>query len=144
MMGKEDYLTDRLDDQIDWYDKKAGWNQGWFKRLQVIIIVSGALVPFLSGLVPGDLIVSKIAIGLLGVVVAALTAILGLYKFQENWIQYRITCESLKREKHIFQAGVAPYAEDDAFDLLVERVESLISSEHTNWVSQGTAPPAGA
>ncbi len=143
-MGKEEYLDKRLEDQIKWYDDKAAWNQKWFKRLQVVVIVSGVLVPFLSGLAPGDEFWTKFSVGLLGVLVAALTAVLGLYKFQENWIQYRITCESLKREKYIFTAGVAPYANSDAFDLLVERVESLISKEHTNWVSQGTAKPGSA
>ncbi len=143
-MGKEDYLEARLEDQITWYDDKAAWNQKWFKRLQVIVIVAGASVPFLSGLTSGEDVLSKVLIGSLGVLIAALTAVLGLYKFQENWIQYRITCESLKREKYIFSAGVAPYSGADAFDLLVERVESLISSEHTNWVSQGTVAPSNA
>lgn len=141
-MGKEDYLGARLEDQITWYDEKAAWNQKRFKLLQVFIIVAGSLIPFISGLAPGEDFWTKVLIGGLGVAIAALTAVLGLYKFQENWIQYRITCESLKREKHIFSAGVAPYAGTDAFVLLVARVESLISSEHTNWVSQGTATPA--
>jgi len=143
-VGKTEYLENRLEDQIAWYDDKAEWNQNWFKRLQVIVIVAGALVPFLSGLTPGEEVWSKVLVGSLGVMIAAFTAVLGLYKFQENWIQYRITCESLKREKHVFSAGVAPYAGTDAFDLLVSRVESLISSERTNWVSQGTATPGNA
>ena len=143
MMGKEEYLKDRLDDQIRWYGDKAAWNQRWHKRLQVIIIVAGALIPFVSIFDSGEIAWARILVGLLGVVVAALTAIIGLYKFQENWIQYRFTCESLKREKHTFQAGVEPYADDDAFDVLVGRVESLISSENANWVSQGSAAPGG-
>jgi hypothetical protein len=138
-MGNQEYLENRLEDQILWYDDKAVWNQKWFKRLQVIVIAAGALVPFISGLAPGEDLWGKVLVGSLGVVIVALTAVLGLYKFQENWIQYRITSESLKREKHIFLAGVEPYAGGDAFNLLVERVESLISSEHTNWVSQGAA-----
>jgi hypothetical protein len=143
-MGKEEYLEDRLDDQIKWYGDKAAWNQRWHKRLQVMIIVAGALIPFVSGFESGEIIWTKILVGVLGVVVAALTAILGLYKFQENWIQYRFTCESLKREKHTFLAGVAPYAGDDAFDVLVGRVETLISSENAAWVSRGTATTGGA
>ena len=138
-MENQEYLENRLEDQISWYDNKSSWNQKWFKRLQVIVIVAGALIPFVSGLAPGEETWTKVFIGMLGVAIAAITAVLGLYKFQENWIQYRITCESLKREKHVFLAGVDPYGDDRAFELLVERVESLISSEHTNWVSQGTA-----
>ena len=140
-MGKEEYIERRLEDQISWYGDKAAWNQKWFKRLQVIVIVAAALIPFVSGLAATDSIWDEFIVGALGVLVAALTALLGLYKFQENWIQYRSTCESLKREKHVFLAGVSPYSGDEAFELLVERVESLISSEHTNWVNQGAATP---
>jgi hypothetical protein len=31
MMKEEQYLTDRLQDQIDWYDQKSQFNQKWFK-----------------------------------------------------------------------------------------------------------------
>ena len=133
-MGKEDYIEQRLEDQIAWYDDKAGWNQRWFKRLQVVIIVAGALVPFVSGLGTDAGVWDDVVVGVL---VAALTAVLGLYKFQENWVQYRATAESLKREKYVFLAGVPPYAGDEAFDLLVERVEGLMLSEHANWAKQG-------
>ena len=136
-MGREDYIVQRLEDQISWYDDKAGWNQRWFRRLQVFIIVAGALVPFVSGLGSTASVWDDAFVGVLGVLIAALTAVLGLYKFQENWVQYRTTAESLKREKYIFLAGVHPYSGGDAFELLVERVEGLISSEHDNWAKQG-------
>lgn len=78
----------------------------------------------------------KIAIGLLGVAIAAIAAILGLYNFQENWIKYRTTCESLKKEKFKFLTQVSPYDGDNAFTLLVEHVEGLISKENTDWSQQ--------
>jgi len=43
------YLKERLEDQIDWYDRKSISNQKSFKRLQVLIIVASATIPFLSG-----------------------------------------------------------------------------------------------
>ena len=46
-MNQEDYLKDRLDNQIDWYDKKSQWNQKWFKRLQVFQLIAAAIIPFL-------------------------------------------------------------------------------------------------
>ena len=75
-------------------------------------------------------------IGLLGLVVAAIAAILGLYNFQENWIKYRATCESLKKEKFKFITQVSPYDDDNTFALLVEHVEDLISKENTDWSQQ--------
>lgn len=141
-MNQEEYLKQRLDDQIDWYDRKSSWNQKWYKRLQVILLVAAATIPFLSGYVSevpaaeSGLPWVKISIGLLGVAIAAIAAVLGLYNFQENWIKYRTTCESLKKEKYKFLTGVLPYDDDNAFTLLVEHVEGLISKENTDWSQQ--------
>ena len=135
-MDENEYLEKRLDDQIDWYDKKSVYSQKWFKRLQVVAIVGAAIIPFLSGYMSEEYICMKIAIGFLGLIVAAVTAILGLYQFQENWIEYRTTCESLKHEKYVYLTKTTPYDDKNALALLVERVETLISKENTNWTRQ--------
>jgi len=77
----------------------------------------------------------KIIVGLLGLVIAAITAVLGLYQFQENWLEYRTTCETLRHEKYLFLAKASPYNKEEPFLLLVERIEGLISKENTNWQS---------
>ena len=135
-MDENEYLEKRLDNQINWYDKKSADNQKWFKRLQVIAIVGAAMIPFLSGYMSEEYIWMKITIGFLGLIVAMITVILGLYQFQENWIEYRTTCESLKHEKYIYLTKSPPYDDKNAFVLLVERVETLISKENTNWTRQ--------
>tara|TARA_B100000787_G_C16050418_1_gene230977 strand:+ start:226 stop:681 length:456 start_codon:yes stop_codon:yes gene_type:complete len=134
-ISQDDYFEERLDNQIDWYDRKSIQSQRWFKRLQVIVIVSSATIPFLSGYMDSETLYLKIAIGILGLVIAAITAVLGLYQFQENWLEYRTTCETLRHEKYLFLAKAAPYNEEEPFLLLVERVEGLISKENTNWQS---------
>lgn len=134
-MDQEEYLKERLESQIDWYDKKSIKNQNWFKRLQVIVIVASATIPFLSGYMDETTLYLKIIVGLLGLTIAAATAILGLYQFQENWLEYRTTCETLRHEKYLFLTGASPYDEGEPFMLLVERVEGLISKENTNWQS---------
>lgn len=135
-MNTEQYMQERVDDQIEWYDRKSGSNQKWFKRLQVLVLISAATIPFLSGYIGEDDAWINILIGMLGLFIAAITAILGLYNFQENWIKYRTTCESLKKEKYKFLTGIPPYDNDNAFTLLVEHVEGLISKENTDWSQQ--------
>lgn len=129
------YLKDRLEDQIAWYDRKSISNQKAFKRLQVLIIVASATIPFLSGFMDESTLFLRIVVGLLGLAIATATAILGLYQFQENWLEYRTTCETLRHEKYLFLTGASPYDEEEPFMLLVERVEGLISKENTNWQS---------
>jgi len=132
-MNQEEYLQERIDDQINWYDRKSLQSQKWFKRLQIVSIIAATTIPFISGYLTETTIWLKLAVGVLGLIVAAITAILGLYKFQENWLEYRTVCESLKHEKYLFLTKSEPYDSEDSFKILVERVEGLISKENTKW-----------
>ena len=66
--------------------------------------------------------------------IAAVTGLLSLYKFQEIWTTYRTTCESLRREKFLYLTRTDPYIEKNAFNLLVQRVEALLAKENSSWV----------
>ena len=142
-MEPNEYIQERLQDQIDWYDQKSSANQQTFKRLRKAEIIAAALIPFTSGLtasINGAIIAGSIATGLLGVAITIFASILALGQHQENWIEYRTTCESLKKEKYMFQTGVEPYDGDDSFNLLVQRVETLVSKENTNWAQYMMKP----
>ena len=69
----------------------------------------------------------------LGVLIAGITGLLALYKFEEKWIKYRTTAESLKHEKFRYLTRTMPYDGEAPFPLLVQRVESLISQENQDW-----------
>ncbi|MEM9273347.1 MAG: DUF4231 domain-containing protein [Cyanobacteria bacterium P01_F01_bin.143] len=132
-MDDNEYLSDRLEDQIRWYSKKSQYNQKYYKRLRLTEIVSAAVIPFLAGM--QDFSYSKLIIGILGVVIAISAAASSLYKFQENWIQYRTTAETLKHEKYLYLTKSPPYDGEAPLKALVERIESLISKENTQWAS---------
>ena len=49
-MDKEtfsEYVTNRYEDQINWYDRKSIENQAKYRRMQWSLIVFAALAPFL-------------------------------------------------------------------------------------------------
>ena len=140
MMAPEEYIEQRLSDQIGWYDRKSITNQRWFKRLRFGEIVAAAIIPFLSGFA-GNSFSIKIAIGALGVVVAVIASLLGLLQLQEHWIEYRATAESLRKEKFLFLTQTEPYDKDDAFHRFVQRVEALLSKENTEWAQPMMKPP---
>lgn len=132
-MAPEEYLHDRLDDQINWYSQKSQWNQAWFKRLRVVEILFATSIPFLVSYITLETTTLKLVVGAMGIVVALISGLVTLYKFQENWIEYRTTAETLKHEKYLYLTLIAPYDGDEPFRLLVARVESTISKENTNW-----------
>jgi hypothetical protein len=88
-------------------------NQSWFKRLRFAEIV------------------------------AVIASLLALLRLQEHWISYRATAEALKTAKFLFLTQTQPYDKEDAFHLLVQRVEALLSKESAGWIRSMTKPPEG-
>lgn len=132
-MSPEEYIKSRLDDQIDWYSRRSQSNQQWFKGLRIIEIILASTIPFLVSQITTDTPILRIAVGGMAVCIAVVSGLVSLYKFHENWIEYRTTAETLKHEKYLFLTKVPPYDNETAFHALVARVESLISKENTNW-----------
>ena len=131
-MDKVNYLEDRLEAQINWYDTKSQGNQSWFKSLRIAEITCAAVIPFIAGFSEA-IPYGQVVIGVLGVIIAICAGLSGLNKYQENWLTYRTTCETLRHEKYLFLTGCAPYNDENSFSKFVERIESLISKENTQW-----------
>jgi len=131
-MTSDEYMSDRVDDQIKWYDQKSQRAQRWFKIFRAVEVIAAGSIPLFAGF-GGGASWSVVVAGVLGAVVAILASLLSLNQFQENWIEYRTTCESLKHEKYLFLTKAEPYHEEDPFGLFVQRIESLISKENSAW-----------
>ena len=132
-MSPDEYIKSRLDDQIDWYSRRSQSNQRWFKGLRIIEIVFASTIPFLVSQITTDTPLLRIIVGGMAVCIAVVSGLVSLYKFHENWIEYRTTAETLKHEKYLFLSKASPYDNETGFHALVARVESLISKENTNW-----------
>lgn len=134
-IAEAEYFEQRLDDQINWYDKKSSSNQKWYKRLRLAEIVFASTIPLLAGYTQTKGYETQVglAIGIIGLIVAVLAGVMSLYRFQENWNEYRANAEALKQEKYLYLARVEPYNCDQPFELLVQRVEALLKSETTGW-----------
>jgi hypothetical protein len=128
-----DPIMDRLEDQIGWYDRKSLANQRYFKRIKMVEIMAAALIPFLSAFRSPAMMWGT---GALGVMITVLEGMLHLNQYQQNWVAFRSTCESLKHEKYVYLGKASPYASaTDPHALLAERIESMVSQEHAKWAS---------
>lgn len=139
-MTPEEYLSQRVDDQLAWYGQKSGHNQRMYKRLRAYEIVAAVLIPFLTGYVHLFEGKVKFLVGALGVSVAVVSSLQALYKYQENWVQYRGTSEALKSEKHLYLTQAPPYNTPEAFTIFVQKVEGLLTKETAGWTQYITAP----
>ena len=133
-MISEEYLKDRVENQIGWYDRKSLSNKKWFYLFQIIVLVMSAAVPVVSVLsVVFEDTWIRFCIAILGAIVTISAGIISLYQFRKNWIEYRSTAEALKHEKFMFKTKTGPYSKGEAFPVFVERIEALISRENTDW-----------
>jgi len=141
-LSEADPIMERLEDQIAWYDRKSQVNQRVYKRIKIVEILAAAIIPFLAVL---KLPIGAIVTGGLGVLITVLEGMLHLNQYQQNWIAYRSTCESLKHEKYTYLGKASPYANvPDPHALLAERIESLVSQEHAKWASVQQQEPGKA
>ena len=132
-MNKEkfdEYIKERYEPQVRWYDKKSIMHKRLTYLFQIPIITLAAITPIFAALEFKELTIISSAC------VAAGLGVLKFCKFEDIWHNYRTTCETLKKEMIHYKMQTDVYnTEDEPEKLFVERVESIISKENIKWVS---------
>ncbi len=127
-----DYLEQRLEPEIQWYDQKSIANKRLFYIFRIATIVISACLIFMGYFSA----LSGWLVGLIGILIISIEALDGVLKPQEKWINYRATTESLRHEREMFKSKAGVYAGTNGDQLLTERCESQISREHSTWLIQ--------
>ncbi len=138
-MNPEQYIQERVQDQLTFYRKAANRTKQAHIWVQSCIILLGILVPVLANLddtLMGGSNSKTVVITVVSLLLAALTGISNFRKYGDLWLAYRTTEELLKNELFLFQTGAGPYTEkDSAFSDFVQNIESTISIEHERFRS---------
>lgn len=136
-MKEQDYMTQRVDDQLNWLEKKSAFNQQRYKLSKAVVIIASVSIPFLAGFIDENAMVMKFAIAFSGLVISIAEGLSALHKYHENWIQYRATAESLKREKILYLTQAGTYRDSPApFHDFVVAIESILANENAKWQEQ--------
>lgn len=140
----ETYMKDVVDDQINWHDNKAIFHQKKYKRRTKFITLLSLLIPIISILNFNSeiiILLKDIIIALLGATISFLTIILNLDKNHQNWIEYRNTCEELKREKQLYLFSVGKYSDIQNRDtLFVQATQDILNKQNINWTTFAKSP----
>lgn len=136
-MNIDQYMTERVDDQLAYYANRASYFKKHHMRIQVAIIILGVIVPVVINLpmqsyFPNADVDSHLQVGVTGLslLLAILTGIAGFKQYGERWIQFRSTEEKLKREKYLYLAKAGKYkGAEDAVQKFVEHIENILQSE---------------
>jgi hypothetical protein len=139
-MDQDEYVSGRVDAQIAFYEKAASRAKSWHMRYQIAIILLGLAVPVVVNLpkefVPGEAGGIQALVTVMSLLLASFTGIANFRKYGELWLTYRATEEQLKHEKFLWLANSGRYRNaEDSFPEFVEQIETIISSEHTQFRS---------
>ncbi|WP_234323120.1 DUF4231 domain-containing protein [Streptomyces bikiniensis] len=129
-MTPQRYIETRVEQYQGWYDAKATHMKAMHLRMRTVSVVGGALVPVFVNL---DLGFARITATVLSVVVVAAVSLESVYRYREQWKNYRSTEQLLGHERVYFETKVGPYrglAKREAFAVLVARVEKAIANEN--------------
>jgi hypothetical protein len=152
-MTQEEYIKNRVEDQINWYGSKSSKCQKKYKIWQVIKIIAALLITTLSLwaspqvnlkeasdvtkdltiLNGGSIITMSHVIGALGAFIIFIESFVKIYDYKKLWVQYRMASENLIREKLMFETKSAPYNSEESFNLFVQRCESIMQNEMSGW-----------
>ena len=131
-MNQDEYIKQRLNDQIKWYSSKSGVNQKKYKTWQVIRVIVALMIPILTLFVK-EIPVFTYVIGTLGAIIVFIESFIKIFNYKDVWITYRLTSEQLKREKILYLTKCDPYDNSEAFETLVQRCEAIMQSENVGW-----------
>lgn len=118
----------RLEEQLDWYDRKSIAAQRAYKDVKIAQLAAAAAVPVLAA---AD--VPKAWIAGVSALLVVLAGLQQLYQWQTNWVLDRSTAEALKHERYLYLGHAGPYGARNRHRVLAERIEGLVSQEHARW-----------
>jgi hypothetical protein len=134
----DEYLKTRVDFKTEAYRAKGERYRWGYVAMACVSVVSAASVPVLINLKD----VPSLFPTLLSLLVTILVGLEGILHFREHWKNYDLIKSFLRQEACMFQARAGAYrgkSDNDAFVLLVERVEDAISKERAQTIQMRTA-----
>jgi len=133
-MVVKDYIQERLNDQLSFYDNKSKTMKSRYLNMRAITVTAVALVPVLVNLAfPYVNLVTTV----LSITVVLLISLESVFHFREQWVNYRSTSEYLRKEYFLFSTKEGVYHQFDndeqkAFRFFVEKIEAAIESENAS------------
>lgn len=125
---REAYCTGRIEDQRDWYDQKAHWNDERARKLRLTALAL-EFVGIFAGIVT---ILGAVKVDLLGIVAAAIAAVAAWLQTKQHETlarAYSVTAQELAAVRSDWEAGRT----EEEWAEFVGQAEEAISREHTLW-----------
>jgi len=140
-MDNFDYIQQRFEPQLAYFEAKAAFNQKRFLLMRRMMLIASWLTPiaiFLQFMIPEGKYRDYWAL----VPMLLSTAAVGSYQWEEQhnygsqWSKFRLVKENLKHQLYYFQYGIGPFkmlSPDDAKRAFVDVTEKTIEGTDINY-----------
>jgi hypothetical protein len=133
-----EYIETRVDFKTEAYRRKGERYRWGYLTTASVAAIAAATVPVLINLKE----VPSLVPTLLSLLVTILVGLEGLFHLREHWKNYDLMKSFLRQEACLFEARAGAYrgkTPQDAFVLLVERVEEGIAKERAQTIEMRTS-----
>ncbi len=131
-MNAEEYIQNRVDEQIDWYYERSEAAKLKHRAMRTMELVVAGTVPVLAGFASSNT-VGEVLVAVVGASIVVLVALQELGQYHKQWLECRSICDALRQERALYLTGSGPYGAGDLFPQFVQRVEGLIVGERGSW-----------
>lgn len=137
-MTSDEYIKQRLELLIGWYERKSTWDKHWYIGLKVAEGILAAIVTLCTGFLTGPWAL-RFIVAASGVLLIVSQGLHAVCKYHENWQSYRLTAERLKQAKYFYLTQTGPYR-NQSVDDFVKNAEEIIKAEHDHWIARRQSP----
>src|SRR5262245_44703440 len=138
----DEYLTNRVQNQIDWYRDKAREGTAAMKKGRMFSLTLGGIAVLLSTISGASSQGGTLIAAVLGIITTAAGAV-GAYvqagHFEANALKYRETADALATLKADFKSAPTPQSKGE----LVTSAETIMRAENAGWLAEVTAQAGG-
>ena len=146
-MSLDPYVSERVDDQISYFDKSAIKYQKKYRRLKRISIICNILTTMIIALAFTVTEEFETFMGILALILS--TAVLATYQWEEfenygaKWEKFRLVAEQLRSEKFMYMNRAGRYGSSEELERdreFVECVETIIRGTDLSYFSLMVEP----
>ncbi|MDO5291547.1 MAG: DUF4231 domain-containing protein [bacterium] len=129
----DEKMKKRIMNSLNWFIKKAVVYKRCYYTFSSASIVTPLAMTIMNSVESSTFIANnfKQYSAVLATITTVASSLLALFRFKDQWQEYRTTAEVLKSELIKFQTKTGEYKDQDP-QMLCDRIEAIIAQSHIN------------
>ncbi|MEF2599776.1 MAG: DUF4231 domain-containing protein, partial [Fusobacterium mortiferum] len=127
---KNDIISKRILQIMQWNIKKADFNKKWYYILTFFSFLLNISIPVIN-----EFNAERKYITIISALVTFLTGCLAIFNFKDSWYRYRKSTEEIKSECIKCASNLEEYSVENKEAILISKVEEINLQERKVWIN---------